>query len=427
MNESSRREFLRGTAATTAGLMAAYHVHEARAEEKKEPVRLAVMGLNGRGKGLLNGFCAAPEVEIAYLCDPDSTTFAAAAKIVEEKGKGTPQAIADFRKALEDPSVTALVCAAPDHWHALATILACQAGKDVYVEKPLCHNLREGEAMVIAARKYKRVVQAGSQRRSAADLIKATEMIRKGEIGHVHMARAWITSERSNIGHVAPSQPPEHLDFNLWAGPGPGVDYKTNLVHYHWHWRWDYGTGECGNNGIHALDVARWGLGVETPLLVTSGGGKYFFDDDQETPDTQIATFDFPTCSIQWEHRTWNKRGIDGQTFGVTFYGTEANLVVSGSGWKLFKGDKEVDKHEGSSMEAAHIRNFLDCIVSRETPNADVEICQKSTALCHLANIAWRTRSTLRLDEKTGAILDNPAATALLGRTYRAGFELPEL
>lgn len=420
-----RRDFLRSaTLAAAAGMAATTHV-SAQENAKKAPVRLAVMGLNSRGKGLLSTFCSFPEVEIAYLCDPDSKTFPDALKVVAAKGKAVPKVVADFREALADPQVTALVCAAPDHWHALATILACQAKKDVYVEKPVSHNIREGQAMVAAARKNERVVQAGTQRRSATDLMEAVKVIRAGKLGDVNMVRTWITSERPQIGKVQPSAPPENLNFDLWAGPAPADHYKTNLVHYHWHWRWDYGTGECGNNGIHAMDVARWGLGVEYPDMVSCGGGKYFFDDDQETPDTQLATFDFPNACIQWEHRTWTKRGIDGQTYGVEFYGTDATLLVSSSGWKMYKDEKEIQKHEGSDMERAHIKNFLDCVVSREKPNGDIEIAHRSTQMCHLANIAWRTRSTVKFDGANGEIIDNPAAAALMGRTYRKGFELP--
>lgn len=432
MTSQPRRDFLRSTTLSAAAGLA-FSAHLSGAEDKPaasgDPVRLAVMGLNGRGKGLLSTFCSQPNVEIAYLCDPDSKTFADALKIVEGKGNQTktPKLVADFREALADKDVTALVCAAPDHWHALATIWACQAGKDVYVEKPVCHNIREGEAMVAAARKYQRVVQAGTQRRSAADLMEAVKLIREGKLGEVDMVRCWITSERPSIGKVQPSTPPENLNYDLWCGPGPADAYKTNLVHYHWHWRWDFGTGECGNNGIHAMDVARWGLGVEYPEFVSCGGGKYFFEDDQETPDTQLATFDFANTCIQWEHRTWTKRGIDGQGYGVAFYGRDATLVVGGKGWKLYKGEKEIEKNDGGDMEGPHIKNFLECLVTREKPNADIEIAHRSTQLCHLANIAWRTRSTIKFDGAKGEILDNPAASALMARTYRKGFELPNV
>lgn len=393
--------------------------------EPLPPVKLAVMGLNGRGKYLASLFLGFPQVEVAWLCDPDESVIPAAIKAVTDKGKPAPKVDKDFRKALEDESVTALVCAAPDHWHALATVWGCQAGKDVYVEKPACHSPWEGRKMVEAARKYGRVVQVGSQRRSGAELRDIRKVIDSGEIGKVHYVRTWITSTRPNIGKVAPSAAPPHLDFSLWAGPGSAKEYKSNLVHYHWHWRWDYGTGECGNNGIHALDVARMGLDLGAPLSVACGGGKHFFDDDQETPDTQLATFEYPGLTVSWEHRTWSGRGIDGEGFGVEFYGTKGTLLTTGAGWTIFDGKKEVRKEPGTDAMKPHAQNFLDCIRTREQPNADVEIGHKSALLCHLANIAWRTKSVLDFDPATETIRNNPAAQALLRREYRTGFEIP--
>lgn len=432
-----RREFLNATSRLGAGGLVASlaaGVHVACADEKdskkdRPPVKVAIMGVNSRGKQLLPGFVEIPEVEVAYICDPDSDTIPSAVKIVQDGGKPTPRIEKDFRVALDDPSVTALVCAAPDHWHALATILACQAGKDVYVEKPCCHNPIEGQRMVAAARRYNRVVQVGTQRRSGVDMQALVKEVQSGRLGKVNFVRCWITSVRPNIGHAEPSAPPPNLDFNLWCGPGPDSAYRKNLVHYHWHWRWDYGTGECGNNGIHALDIARWGLGIDYPETIACGGGKYFFDDDQETPDTQLATFDLPGASIQWEHRTWSPRGIDGEGFGVAFYGSEGTLVTNGRGWVIYEGtgknEKVAARHDGSELEKAHKGNFLDCIVSRERPVADIEIAHRSTLFCHLANIALRTRSVLKFDGKTETIVGNEPAAKLMGRTYRKGFELP--
>lgn len=432
MTALNRREFLGATTAAAATLAAG--LHAAGADEPvrdRPPVKLALMGVNSRGKQLLPDFLSFPEVEIAYICDPDDDTIPSALKIVQDKGLPTPKVERDFRKALEDPTVTALVCAAPDHWHALATILACQAGKDVYVEKPCCHNPVEGRRMVEAARHYNRVVQVGSQRRSGADMQALVKEVQSGRLGKVNFVRCWINGPRPSIGHQEVVAPPSNLDFNLWAGPGPSDGYKQNLVHYHWHWRWDFGTGECGNNGIHYMDVARWAMGVESPDKVVCGGGKYFFDDDQETPDTQLATFDFGNFALQWEHRTWSSRGIDGEAGGVEFYGSEANLISNGKGWKIVTGtgakEKVVDSHDGSELVRAHMRNFLDCLASREKPNADIEINHKSTLQCHLANIAWRTQSVVKFDGKNEAIVDNPAASALLGRSYRKGFELPKI
>jgi predicted dehydrogenase len=442
MSHLTRRQFLGNSAAATtaatlvAGLGSALHVAHGQEKEDADrkdraPVRLAIMGVNGRGKALLSGFAHFPEVEIAYICDPDLTVIPAAVAAAEKLGKKTPQVESDFRKALDDKSVTALVCAAPDHWHSLATIWACQAGKDVYVEKPVSHNPVEGRRMVEAARKYNRIVQAGTQRRSNPTLKEAVEYVRSGKLGDVNFCRTWISSQRPNIGHESVTSPPPQLDFDLWCGPAPNNGYKKNLVHYHWHWRWDYGTGECGNNGIHALDVARWGMGIEYPETVTCGGNKYFFDDDQETPDTQIATFDFPTGCISWEHRTWSPRGIDGEGFGVEFYGSEGTMYTGGTDFIVYawagKKEKVIEKKEGTDPVRAHLQNFLDCLVTREKPNAEIEIGHRSTQFCHLANIAWRTRSTVKFDGETETISGNPAASKLLGREYRKGFELPKI
>ena len=426
MSDINRRAFLEtSSAGLAAGLAAGLHVVGTAAEKERPPVRLAVMGVHGRGRGLLSGFTQFPEVEVAYVCDPDAAVVAPAVKIVEDRGQRPPKVVKDFRVALDDAEVTALVCAAPDHWHALATIWACQAGKDVYVEKPCSHNVVEGRRMTEAARKYNRVVQVGMQRRSSTDFRAAMELVRGGRLGSTHFARAWITSSRPEIGRVDPTPAPADLDFDLWCGPAPNTGYRKNLVPYHWHWRWDYGTGECGNNGVHALDVARWGLGVVAPTTVCCGGGKYFFDDDQQTPDTQLATFDFPHAAIQWEHRTWSPRGIDGDSFGVEFYGSKAALVVGSRGWVLYEGAKEVERHDARDYEKAHLQNFLDCLASREKPNADIEIGHHSAALCHLANIAWRTRSTLQYNGAAESIAGNDQAAGLLARSYRPGFEVP--
>jgi len=443
MSPITRRSFLETGAVAVAAAMAdglvsrgpgsprAVRAAEpAESPRNREPVRVAVMGVNGRGRGLISGFLQFPEVEITHICDPDSAVIPAAVKQVTDQNRKEPAVESDFRRLLDGNQIDALVCSAPDHWHALATVLACQAGKDVYVEKPVSHNIVEGRRMVEAARHYNRVVQVGTQRRSTEAVIEAIDRVRSGRLGKVHFVRAWITSVRPSIGHKPPSDPPKNLDFSLWAGPAVNPKYSQNLVHYHWHWRWLYGTGECGNNGIHALDVARWGLGVDAPEIVTCGGNKYFFDDDQETPDTQLATFDFADAAIQWEHRTWSKQGIDGADFGVVFYGTDATLALLNNGWKIYEDRKVVEENAGTSRsdgQHQHIASFLDCRQTRERPSADVEIGHKSTLLCHLANIAWRTRSTVRFDGKTETIVDNPAASALLGREYRKGFELPDI
>ena len=282
---------------------------------------LGVMGVNGRGMELARGFNSGGGAEIAYLCDVDERATARAVKAVADKQARAPQGVKDFRRILDDKNVDALVIAAPDHWHAPATILACAAGKHVYVEKPASHNAREGELAVAAARKHKRVVQLGTQRRSYPSVMEAIGKLKGGVLGRVLMARGWYNNTRASIGHGQAAPVPEWLDYELWQGPAPEKPFRDNFVHYNWHWFWHWGTGELGNNGIHSLDVCRWGLGVDYPIRVTSGGGKYRHDDDQETPDTQTVTFDFGDKSILWEGRSWHPRGFEGSAFGIAFYG----------------------------------------------------------------------------------------------------------
>lgn len=432
----ARRKFLETTAVQTglaiagslaAGAFVSGAEQPAIPPQDKPRLKVAVMGVNGRGRALVENFSSFPHVEVAYLCDPDRNVIAPAAKILEKKGRPAPKIVANFKEALDDRDVQILACAAPDHWHALATIWGCQAGKDVYVEKPCSHNPVEGRRMTDIARRTQRIVQVGTQRRSAAAMQKLVEYVRSGKLGKVPYARAWIVGPRPNIGTEQPGPPPANLDFNLWCGPAPDHGYRKNLVHYHWHWRWDYGTGECGNNGVHGIDMIRWALNVEYPTRVTSGGGKFVFDDDQQTPDTQTATFEYPGGMFQWEHRTWSPAGINSQKGGLEFHGTKANLISDFHGWTVLSPKGEVlHKVEHTDYELPHTENFLNAIVTRQLPSADVEINHRSTLMCQLANIAWRTNSTIDFDGKTETIIGNPAATALLGRdSYRKGFELP--
>ena len=385
---------------------------------------LGVMGVNGRGMQLAQGFNSGGGAEIAYLCDVDERALARAVKAVSDKQTRVPQGVKDFRRILDDKNVDALIVATPDHWHAPATILACAAGKHVYVEKPASHNAREGEWMVAAARKHQRIVQLGTQRRSYPGVIEAIEKLKGGAVGRVLFSRGWYNNTRASIGHGKAAPAPDWLDYELWQGPAPERPFRDNLVHYNWHWFWHWGTGELGNNGIHALDVCRWGLGVDYPMRVTSGGGKYRFDDDQETPDTQTVTFDFGDKSITWEGRSWHPRGFEGSAFGIAFYGEKGTMVIDGANYTVFdfKGE-EIDKGGEKGGDAKHYQNFIECIRSGKKPSADIEEGHKSTLLCHLGNIAWRTGRTLHCDPKDGRILDDAKAQALWGREYRKGWE----
>jgi predicted dehydrogenase len=428
MPELHRRRFLTASAATAASLTAL--TAAGAAGRPNERIQIAVMGVRGRGRDHIRMFSALDDVEIAYVCDPDDNVVPAALKAVAARQKRPPRVERDVRRVLQDKAVTALVIAAPDHWHALATIWACQAGKHVYVEKPASHNLIEGRRMVEAARKYHRVVQLGTQSRSSASLARAAEFVRSGKLGKTPHARAWIGGSRPNIGHQKDAEAPTGVDYNLWLGPAPERPFNANRFHYRWHWMWDYGTGELGNNGIHALDRLRWIMDLDAPTRIVAAGGKFFYDDDQETPDTLTATYEFPTCSVSCEHRIWSPGTGD----GAAIYGEHGILMLDREGWHVQKGVDATDKGDGEerSVEGSvHQRNFIDCIKSSSgtsvrRPNADIEEGHKSTRLCHLGNIAFRTGRALRFDADTETLVGDAEANRLLGRTYRKPFVLPE-
>lgn len=420
----ARRVFLRQSTVVAGGLGVGLQLVSPRVLAASQRVRLAIMGVNGRGSDLAAGFAARPDVDIVYACDPDERAWQKAFTAVARRQTTAPRGVKDFRRSLEDPDVDALVIAAPDHWHGPATLLACAAGKHVYVEKPACHNPREGEWMIAAARRHQRVIQVGTQRRSLPQIIEAMEKVRSGAIGRVRFSRGWYSARRGGIGRGQAVPVPDGLDWTLWQGPAPERPFRDNIVHYQWHWFWHWGTGELGNNGIHALDLCRWGLGVDAPHRVTSGGGRYHFDDDQETPDTHVVTFDFGDRAIAWEGRSCHPRGYEGSSFGAAFYGDQGTLVTDGSSYTVFdSADKEVAKVAGSGSDALHLQDFLDCVRSGGRPNADAEAGHWGSLLCHLGNIAWRVGRTLDCDPQTGRILRDPEATALWGREYRPGWE----
>ncbi len=413
MPDLSRRSFLAGSAALAA---AAY---SRAADKPNDKVRLAVMGVHGRGRDLARSFVKCDGVEVVTLIDPDENLFPKAVKELP----AAPKLEKDVRRALEDPSVTALVVAAPDHWHALATIWACQAGKHVYVEKPISHNLIEGRRMVQAARKHGRVVQVGTQRRSAPHFMSARDYVRSGKLGKVPFAKAWIGGNRPSIGKKPDGPVPAGVDYDLWLGPAPQRPVNPNRFHYEWHWNWDYGTGELGNNGIHGLDCVRMLLDLDAPSQITSAGGKLFYDDDRQTPDTQVAAFDFPGTTVTWEHRIWAPKPTNGESFGVELFGQKGTLIVDSKGWRVEDGEAASDK--ATDPQQAHVQNFVDCVRGSARPNADIEEGHKTTRMCHLGNIAHRVGRVVTFDAATETLVNDAAANALLGRSYRKGFELP--
>ena len=418
----TRRRFVK-RAATATALAAAFGAPAIlRSQSPSERIVIGVMGL-GRGLDHVRSSLTLKNLEVGYVCDVDDSRLARGVKTTSEKQEKTPKAVKDVRQVLEDKDIDALFIAAPNHWHAPATILACSAGKHVYVEKPASHNPWEAEMMVQAARKNNRKVQMGNQRRSWPAIIEAMEKLRSGAIGRVTSARGWYNNQRGSIGRGKPAPIPEGLDYRAWQGPAPERPYVDNLVHYNWHWRWHWGGGELANNGPHALDLIRWGLGVEYPQKVTCNGGRYHFDDDQQTPDTILATYDFGTSVGIWDSSSCHPRSNEKLPF-VAFYGEGGSLVNFGTDYVIYdiKG-KEVARQNGPGGEAIHIQNFLDAIRNGTKLNAEIEDGQKSVMLCHLGNIAYRTGRTIHFNPKDRRIKEDAEAELLWKRDYRPGWE----
>jgi predicted dehydrogenase len=422
----NRRNFLQSTAIATAAAR--------RGFAASDKVNIAIMGVRGRGRNLTGVFCGLPDVNIQYFCEVDPRVIPRVAKIVEEAGRPQPKVIGDIRRALDDKSIDAIVIATPDHWHAPATILACDAGKDVYVEKPASHNLREGRLMIDAARRNKRIVQLGTQSRSRASTQRAIEYIRAGKLGKVLATKAWNVQLRENIGHKSDSAVPAGVDYDTWTGVAPALPFNENRFHYNWHWNWNFGTGDAGNDGIHQLDMARWALGGETPLEISGSGGKLFFDDDQQTPDTINVSYRYPGNKLLlFEMRIWAPYGMEGQDNGVAVYGSEGMMHIGrwerAWGYKVFdsKGKLVSKEEEGKDDPHGdmHARNFIDCLKSRQAPNAEIAIGHASTILCHLANVVVRTGRNLKYDAATETIVGDAAANQLLRRQYRKHWATP--
>lgn len=426
-----RREFLKTIGHTGAAALTAASFARA-ADAPSEKVRVAVIGLRGRGKSLATIFAGLKNVHVAALCDVDPSLVPGVAKSLRDLDQPEPRIEKDLRRLLDDRSLDVVVVATPNHWHALATVWACQAGKDVYVEKPAGHNVVESRRMVEAARKYNRIVQHGTQRRASPHWLSAAEFARSGKLGRVGMARAWIIRPRKNLGRPADSAPPAGVDYDLWLGPAPLRPFNVNRFHYQWNWFWDYGGGELPNNGVHLLDMARLGLGVDSPDTISSSGGKLVYDDAQETPDTQLVSYEFPGAVLLWEHRCWsnfgllNEEGLVRIGGGVIYYGDKGSLVVNDKGWQVTVDGKVVENHPGEEDSVALVQNFVDCVKSRQRPAADIEIGHLSTTLAHLGNISQRTGRKLRWDGKQELFPGDTEANAFLHREYRKPFVLPE-
>ena len=358
-----RRTFLTGVGAAAVGAAVAEAGRRAHAADANERLTIGVIGCS-RGLSVGKDF-AAKGAHVAYVCDPDEERRNRAR---EETGAG--KAVADFREILDDAAVDAIVIAAPDHWHAPMAILACDAGKHVYVEKPCAHNIREGRLMLEAARRTNRVMQVGTQSRSTTVLKNGIQQIREGAIGDVLITKAWNSQKRADIGHAEPSDPPEGFDYDLWVGPAPMRPYQQNCHHYTWHWWYDFGTGDAGNDGVHELDIALWALGVEThPSTVSGYGAKMFFEDDQQFPDSQYVTFEFPQAegklkTVIYEHRIWSPYAQQGFENANAFYGTRGYMILAkGRGWQLYgPGDELLKEERGGFSVLENVDEFVSAI-----------------------------------------------------------------
>ena len=417
----TRRYFFTAAAAAAAAR---------RTVAANDKVAIGMIGQGGRGRGLTQGVVKLAGARITHVCDVDQANLERAAKLVEQGGGGVPKQVTDMRRLLDDKSVDAVFIATPDHWHAPATILACQAGKDVYVEKPGSHNIREGRLAIEAARRAGRVVQLGTQSRSRPVIIRGIEYAQSGKIGPLLMAKAWNIQLRDNIGRKPDGPVPPGVDYETWLGAAPWIPFNENRFHYKWHWCWHFGTGDIGNDGIHQIDIARWALGVSYPARVSGMGRKMFFDDDQQTPDTMNITYDYGSKALIWEMRIWNPYGMEQVDNGVAVYGTDGMVHIGRWnrkwGYKVFDKDGKQVLHDDQGQDDFHAQNFLDCVRSRQQPNADIGTGQISAMHSHLGNIVARTGRNLEFDAGTETVVGDPAANLYVRRRYRKHWATPE-
>ena len=404
-----------------------------------EKIRVACMGVNSRGLAVGKNFAHQKNCEVLHVCDVDSRAADICIDAIGKIQSNKPQATPDFRNALEDKNLDALIVTAPDHWHAPAALLACSAGKHVYLEKPCSHNPNEGEMLVKSAKKHKRVLQMGNQRRSWPNVAGAIAELHAGVIGRPYFAKTWYTNNRASIGIGKETAIPAWLNYDLWQGPAPRKAYKDNLIHYNWHWFWHWGTGEALNNGTHMIDLARWGLNVEYPTKVNSTGGRYMYQDDWQTPDTQVINLEFENKSmISWEGRSCNGKSIEANSVGIIFYAEQGSMVIeSGNSYKIYdlknnlvkevKNNFTVDARNLSdpsqNLDALHILNFFDGIRLGTRLNSDIVSGHQSTLLVQLGNISQRVGRSLEINPKNGHILNDKAAMKFWSREYEKGWE----
>jgi predicted dehydrogenase len=428
-----RRQFIRNTArwAGTAALAGPF-IRSLRAGEPgpNDKIRLGVIGCGGIGQVDLDCFLGNPEVDCVVIADLDEAMTAKGLAVCEKHERRKPDTVKDFRRMLDRKDVDIVLVATPDHWHAIPTIMACQAGKDIYVEKPLAKTIDEGRAMLNATQKHNRIVQMGSQWRSCQHMIDAAAFVKSGKLGKLAMARGWAYLDwLPSLGKPADGPPPPGIDYNLWLGPAPQRPFNPNRFHFNFRWFWDYAGGLMTDWGVHLFNMISMGLPLERPRSVVSSGGKYVLDDNSETPDSQVTTYEFDSFMMVWEHKAGLAVGINNHPWGIAWYGTEGTIMMNDAGWHIIpekrKANLEPEKFRSSGdPRPAHMRNFLDCVKTRQQPVLGLELGHQLSTLAHLGNIAYRSGSKIRWDAEKECVLDNREADQLVGVRYRAPWKL---
>ena len=439
-----RRNFLKtGSAFGMTALAASLAGGRVAKAEASERLRVGVIGAAGRARALNQHFAANSQAEVVVIADLDPRQFPETLETVTKLQGKTPKTESDFRRVIDDTSLDAIVIGTPDHWHAIPTILACQAGKDVYVEKPDGHNIVEGQRMVAAMRKHGRIVQMGSQHRSTERMISALEFIREGNLGRCLVAKAWESTPQRSIGRPPDEDPPAGVDYDMWLGAAPKRPFNPMRFHGNWRWFYDYGTGDLGNDGVHRLDMAIACLNaacdaqgdspIGMPSTIHSAGGKWYFDDMQEFPDTMQVTYQYGGETpkiLTYEMRLWAPFHFHDESEGAAIYGDKGYMTIGNSRWRAFGAGGKLLKEGGGDADATpHVQNFIDCVKSRKKPACDLEtIGHPASVLCHAGNISARLGRQLTLDAESETFIDDAEANELRTRPeYRKPWVLPEV
>jgi len=425
MKGISRRTFMKRSVAIGAAAVAAAPF--SRVLGANNDIRVAVVGFHGQGRGHIKGFHRAEGARVVALCDVDDKVIAGQVENFEKRNEKV-KVYTDYRKMMQDKSIDVVSIATPDHHHVPVAALAVVAGKDVYVEKPMSHTIAEGRLLVDLARKHNRIVQHGTQSRSSEGVREGIEFIKSGKLGKCRMAKAINCQRRGKIGHKPDEPTPPYIHYDLWLGPAPKRAFNRNRYHYKWHWWWDYGTGDTGNDGIHQIDIARWGLGGGMPKAVSCSGGQLWYDDDHETPDTQMAVFEYDEGFVVFEMRLWTPYKHEGHDNGNIFYCDEGWVSIGRRGWAAYSEDGDKIGGAGRGHED-HKGNFLKAVRSRNISDltADVVEGHRSAMMCHMANISMRVGRKLHFDTEKEQFIGDAAANKYLTKNRRKGWELPRL